>query len=478
MNDFAKNLGAGKASNARTERLSRLLNAGGQASSLEAEAPAAQRYGIAHSLFLLAPLLILVVYLRALQQTTLGGTTSLDDRRVWMLMLASCLMGLIYQALKSNQRKSGVHGVFLIYFLLWGWLGVVSAYAGFTQTYTTIYALAYEMASSFLWLSVFLYVGAFLRSRADFCVLMRHLAGFGLLVSFSVYLGVLFFFLADIEFGEIEFAQGQLMHRFFGPFGDNVGYVICLFALLAFARGRFVTALYHVTAIGLTGTRAALLCTAFGSAVLLLRGSWLKKRGQRGSIPLAIAVGVGGLATLVFFSPYGETLRTRLFDPDNLGRGVSVRTEAYRRALAVISSSPIVGVGFCQFRNTWHLVTGSESMGLAEQDDRLSFFTQNQALQFGTDGGVIAMVLYLALALVLLLSARKCVLASSEAERPYVLAAAAYLLAILIGNQSAVWFAVSSSAGYCLLLVAGALIRFEVLTRKSSRPGAFGHSVR
>lgn len=393
-----------------------------------------------------------------------------------MLMLAFCLLGLGYQVMTAYRRKSRGHFVYLIYFLLWGWLFVVSAYAGITQTYTTLYSLAYEMGSTFLWMSVFLYVGAFLRSRADFCVLMRHLSGFGLLVSFTVYLGVVLFFFADVEFGEIEFSQGQIMHRFFGPFGDNVGYVICLFALLAFARGRFATALYHVTAIGLTGTRAALLCTMFGAGVLLLRGSWLRKRGQGVSIPLAVALGIGGLATLVFFSPYGETLRVRFFDPDNLGRGVSVRTEAYRRAMAVISSSPVVGVGFCQFRNTWHLVTGSESLGLAEQDDRLSYFAQNQILQFGTDGGVIAMVLYLALALGLLLCARKSVMLSSEVERPYVLAAAAYLLAILVGNQSAVWFAVSSSAGYCVLLVAGALVRFEVLARKSAQPVALGQA--
>ncbi len=257
-----------------------------------------------------------------------------------------------------------------------------------------------------------------------------------------------------IRLGELQGeATGAL--RSFGVVGDSVGFILPYFTARAVAERRLVAAAVFAGAVYLTATIGAMLCLLVGlAAVLLLPGA-----GEAGFGPRGRMLALAGLAGLAFLAVLGAgTLSQRLSGGDLLAGGSGLqRLLSARLGLAVAASAPWSGVGFNGF---YTLATrlGAQDLFLAEMGsfaENSIVNTGNQLLQTLCDGGVLALA-----STGLLLHAFWRAAGAAPAAVPdrgaAFFAFRAWLVALVVGNQTSAWILPSSVVWLLVLLVGGA----------------------
>jgi hypothetical protein len=271
----------------------------------------------------------------------------------------------------------------------------------------------------------------------------RMLLLLGYLIGASVYISALLIQFG-IPFGEVQ--ETEFSVRYFGPLGDQVGFFIVFFCLREFIAGNLLRGLFFSGAIIATGTRGAILSLACGMAVCL----FAKRRAVFSRKGWVLLAGLAGITTLLLASSIGQMTLGRFTDIDVWEAGFTQRRITMSLAMKVISENLMTGVGFSGFR---HAVLAYNPEGQFGQfAENFIVNTSNQYLQVLTDAGIIGLIVFLFLMIQcfhVFKVAGKC--AKGGLEVSFV-AGQAWLISLLIGNQSAVWIAHGSLIS-CLLWI-------------------------
>lgn len=361
-----------------------------------------------------------------------------------------------------NMRSLLRRKTHVLFYALFGALAVATWLVRYRHEDTSFYPQMVSLVVCFVWLSTFISVYFAIRTPKQLAIALDTLDIIGLLITASVYLSFVGRIFFGFTFGESVDQFGQ--QRAFGPLGDQVGFVIVLFALLALTQGQWLRMAVHVGAIVLTGTRGAMISLAIGMLwvvwyVLFLRQRQVQRRRYRliFAVLLAAAAFGGFLA-----SPFGATAADRLFSAEQRNATISDRLGPMRLGLQVFSDNPISGVGFLGFSRLESAYDFERTTVVGAN----TWSTQNQYVQTATDGGIFGLML---LVLLLWQIIRTLLLAlhhpAPTANRE-LFAFVAYVVAIAIGNQAAVWLLPSAATGYFLLLIAGIGERTLLLKRQ------------
>ena len=267
--------------------------------------------------------------------------------------------------------------------------------------------------------------------------------------------------LLGIEFGEVlDFGDSI---RAFGPLGDQVAFVLVLFVLTSVAHGAWLSTAVHAGALLLTATRGALVCLLVGLAVLnLLPG---RQRSRMRAVRSAAAAVVVGLLLL---SPAGAVMVERLLTDDPRSR-YGGRLQAIETGLEVVRQHPVTGVGFYGFEQARWAVY--ESAFVDHFTDRSFATTANQLVQTATDGGLFALLMLVGLCVAALRTAWSHPRLTDSHSRKLYAGFAAWVIAVLIGNQSAPWLLPDATLGYFLMAAIGFLEATRQMDVVSPGPG-------
>jgi O-antigen ligase len=355
-----------------------------------------------------------------------------------------------WYAVAQGLRSEGVRAPVLptlLYASLFVWLAastfhafLVLPAAGSEPQFRPLIALV-------LWTSVLIIAPQLLRSEADLRVLFRVLHITGVCIAASVWLGIFGF-----GFGEVlEFRTGEV--RAFGPLGDQVGFALALFALLALAKRSWITLAFQLGALLGTGTRSALLVFVFGVLVLavLEKGRGF---GARSVLRVVwIVLGALILVAVLLATPVGQDFVSRVVDPGPLLATIAQRAGSVMMGVDMFLDRPWVGAGF----NGFAALAWSYDPRLYFVIFRPSFVSNagNQWIQLAVEGGVVAVILFATFTLVMLrrqwLAARNALLSLAPSLR----AIAAWSVAFVCANQTACWVIPNSLPNYYWFLMFG-----------------------
>jgi len=271
----------------------------------------------------------------------------------------------------------------------------------------------------------------------------RMLLLLGYLIGVSIYVSALLYQFG-IPFGEVQ--ESEFSVRYFGPLGDQVGFIIVFFCLREFLAGNALRGLFFSGAILATGTRGVILSLAIGMAACI----YVRRRVIFSTKGWALIVGVAGITTLLFSSGIGQMTLGRFTDIDVWGAGITQRILTMSLALKVVSERWMTGVGFNGFRHVVFSYNPEFQFDLFPEN--LIVNASNQYLQVATDAGIIGLIVFLFLMFQcfrVLKVAGKCAKGNLEVS---FIAGQAWLFSLLIGNQSAVWIAHGSLIS-CLLWI-------------------------
>jgi O-antigen ligase len=387
-----------------------------------------------------------------------------EYRLVYVLLFALLVAALALGAGMITSRASllAFHGLFAALFAGSIPTGLrAGGYAMYTQIQT--------LSMCYIWSSGFFVAFVFLRTRADVDRALVWLRWIGLAVTASVCAGAMLWLAAGIQFGEIVDAYGQF--RSFGPLGDQVGFVIVLFALSSMVRRAWLQFGFHAAALILTGTRGAMLCLAVGALWLAVAGIAKRRGPSRAGMLLRLLFAGAVIAGLVRL-PFASTFADRLVS-DQRDATFSDRLSGAKLGLMVFEQSPMFGVGYGGFRDYVGNFAVGEYFAEGVDVDRDLFTTANQYIQTATDGGVPALCCLLWFAWLVIRNTGRAAAGERGQTRDELLAIQAYAIAIFVGDQSAVWLLPHASAGYFLLLSAGIAER-ALAIREGVGPAAAG----
>ena len=355
--------------------------------------------------------------------------------------LFAVILGTGWLAIAQGLQARGVRvpaAPTLIYFAIFIWLAATTFHAAFVLpgygSEPQFKALAAVAISS----TVFLLAPQFLRTTIELERFFRVLHMSGVVIAASVWLGI-----AGVGFGEVlEFRTGEV--RAFGPLGDQVGFALALFALLALARRSWTVLVFQI---------GALLVLIVGIAVVALQekgsGMGVRALGRM----LWILAGAAMLIGVLLLTPVGQDFLSRVVEPDRLFATLAQRAGSLVLGFDMVVDRPLLGAGF----------NGFAAMAW-EYDPRLYFVVfrpafvsnaGNQWVQLGAEGGVMAIALVAAFVVVMV---RRQWLAARDAApevAPGLRAATAWSLAFVVANQGACWLMPNSLPSFYWFLLFG-----------------------
>jgi hypothetical protein len=409
-----------------------------------------RRVDVTGAVILVTPVLLAVFLATGLSQVEVG-------------MYGVCLLAVL-PYLGPFVGSLGRHPVNLQFVLLFTVLAITTAtaFARVAPGEATLQAKA--LAATAVWASIYIVVFSSLKTPEDTRRLTKWIHVTCLAITASVYATVLLHRIG-IEFGEVlQFSDGTT--RVFGPLGDQVGFVLVLPILTSLAASSPLMFGIHLGALLLTATRGAVLCLTIGVVAYLLVAARARVRPGRRPIA-AVAVLLVGLT--LFLSPLSSVLKGRLVT-EPIVSGVSYRLTAIEAGAQILLEHPVLGLGFNGFGaarpavyEDWTNTAGAEN-GLSR--------TTNQYIQTATDGGALALLL---LVLFVLCTSRGALrIAKSPDASPAVVATQLWLIAIIVGDQGALWLLSNTATGFFVFAVAGMTARMSLTMaeqRTAARPG-------
>ena len=254
--------------------------------------------------------------------------------------------------------------------------------------------------------------------------------------------------------GEVQVQESMI--RYFGPLGDQVGFILSYFIFKALIGQKLWEALFFSVGLVLTGTRGALVTLLVGLGIMLWQGFFVKYRIRRFFL---MKIGICAALGIALWCDMGG-MRSRFFNEELFRSGANQRLLTTSTAFRIFLDNPLIGVGFTGFRYI------APQYGVIEAAvEKLGGFapnyiatTGNQFLQVATDGGVIAIGAFVWMILVISHSLRWAMKHAAAYHRAAFAAGYVWLWSLVLGNQTAAWILPGSLISYLLWLLLGVAI--------------------
>lgn len=288
----------------------------------------------------------------------------------------------------------------------------------------------------------------------------RVVQGIGYTLATSVYIDAALSHLG-IKLGEVQAAGSAA--RYFGPLGDQVGFILLLFLYTDLLASRALRASFFGLALLLTGTRGALIALGAGIIALLLQKRWKRFQGRRYLLPLGVFCGLAGLA---LWWGFGGMLE-RFLNAEIFGFGLTQRTLTMTLAVRVFLDNFLLGVGFTGFRFA-AFEYGAEALFSQQLYFAPAFIATagNQFLQVATDAGLLGLVAFVWMARSFLQALKRAQGSVASPLREFMGAGHLWLLSLLIGNQTAAWLLPGSIISYFVWIMLGIATVAMALARR------------
>jgi O-antigen ligase len=332
------------------------------------------------------------------------------------------------------------------YVLFWAVNLLATLSAQLTLPYSNLGEEFKPLAWIFAWSTVCLLLPQFVNHRSDLTFLARCLGWMGVVVALSV-------FLASVGIGGGEVLENTTGEtRAFGPFGDQVGYVLAFFAVYAAARKSWLEVLLHVAALMVTGTRAAVLVLLLGLAALY----WVRSGGLtslRGLFVWFVRItAVAVLVVAIMLSPAGGFIVERFTNVDLVVITVAERFGSVLIGVDIFSDHPWLGIGFNGYTAAaWHYDPASYFQKL---DFKYVSYASNQLVQTAVDAGIVGVIALTVHAVTALRLQWR--VARAEPGNALFVAGFAWCLAFVVGNQTSCWIIPNSLPALMWFLLVGA----------------------
>jgi hypothetical protein len=305
-----------------------------------------------------------------------------------------------------------------------------------------------------IWCGAVFVIATAIAQPKDLSIFVRTLDAIGVVIASSVILSAM-----GWAPGEVQ-ASDDGLRRVFGLFGDSVAYVLALFLLRGVASASAPIVILNAIALVLTRSLGALVVLGMGVLILIataprasIRAADLTRR--IGSWVLGV-VGLAVVVSLVALALYERAI-------SNPAESITAlnRLGAFQLALAVFADHPWVGVGYNGF--------GALVVGYSPEDFFAVFSenyvaqAQNQWLQTGVDAGALG-ILILACVAWLVTSRLICLSKHAPMHRAAFRAYGAWIAAMFIANQFAVWLLPFSIVSFAFAALAGVSCTAGVLS--------------
>jgi O-antigen ligase len=356
------------------------------------------------------------------------GTNSITLSSLLMLTLVPVLIANLFTGrLKINPRSPG----------LWFFLVLVLSQTMVAIFRPEMFRGAFSITLQFSLMFLVLPLVSIVKDKKALFFAIRSLQAWGLVQALCVYLSFLFP-VAFSTLGNVygDYAGGEF--RTFGIMGDSVGWVLCFFAYWAIAAKQWLKFVFFTGAIVATATLGAIVLVFTGFAIIFLRDlftdfSRIKKYFFLiGFGCIALTASIGTLSKLTAVERVTEA--SSLIDQ---GSGAQ-RLWSYGIAAGFIKENPILGYGFGTYLYQIQNRFGFRSDFLKYSKGAITN-ANNQLLQSVYEVGILGAVVLLVMFFVYLRALIKHIDAMPALFSNFKIATFAWLLDMLLFNQTAVW---------------------------------------
>jgi hypothetical protein len=236
--------------------------------------------------------------------------------------------------------------------------------------------------------------------------------------------------------------------RYFGSLGDSIAWALTLPLIVYFSTGRMPLAALAGVGLALTASRAPVLISV-GALILLMFFS----RGRRFHYAaMILALSIVGLFQGELYTTLADRFATTTFTSND-------RTTTAALGIKIFLQSPLFGSGYNSLTHFYPTSAHRMSLGILPSQT-------STAVQMLSDGGVITFLAYFCFVVAATIAGIGLMRNSQrQAEGGLINGIAAWLLAMLWLNQSALWFVVGSYVGPLVLgmagVIAGSRTRFQ-----------------
>lgn len=253
--------------------------------------------------------------------------------------------------------------------------------------------------------------------------------------------------------GEVQ-ATKEII-RYFGPLGDQVGFIILFFIYSQLISCNFLKTLFFWGAIVATGTVGILIAFGVGLIVLVIhtqKGGW--RINKHRFLLLLIVIFI--MSGILFWIDFGG-LKSRLTGGSLFNFTIVTRQLTMGLATRVFLDNPFIGVGYTGFRFVALDYGAKEAFFEKIGGFSPSYIATayNQYLQLATDGGILALASFLWMALAFLKTLKSSLNHVTGEIQNFLQTGYIWLLSLLIGAQSACWLLPGSLISYLLWIILG-----------------------
>lgn len=416
------------------------------------------------SLTIVAPILMVLAYSGTVDPLVSFGET---DIQYFDLVLAIALLktGI---ALAVDRGHVGLDRVYVAILVFIGVMAAATVLASYRFEWDIIArAEAIALARLVVQMSVLPLVVSSVRTLRGVAYCQKLVEYLGYAVAASIYLNVLGLFF-DVTIGEVQITEAGV--RYFGPLGDQIGFILLFFIYQKGLEGRWIPALFLTGALFATGTRGSVIALIVGITFLV----WQSRRGltslnKRTMLTLVVLVVFSSILILYDVGSMQTRLAGTAFES-----GWEQRVLTMSIATQVFVDNILTGVGYTGFRFLAMEYGALEEFGVYFSPNYIAT-TSNQYLQAATDGGVVGLFAYIWMMSIILKHLKFAGSQTPSIKSSFYSASYVWLLSLLIGNQTAVWLLPGSLISYLLWLVLGLAIATTTNVRREQAVREWGN---
>ncbi len=288
-----------------------------------------------------------------------------------------------------------------------------------------------------------------LRTAQQLNIVQKWVGFIGYVIAASIYFTLV---LRPIGFqlGEVQATETTV--RYFGPLGDQVGFILLFGFFKEFLAHKVLGTLFFGGALVATGTAGALVALGVGLMALVIHMQKSIGHVGRRAFPL---LGVFCVSAGVLMWWDLGSLRSRLESGVLFSFSGMQRLLAIEIALEIFLDNFFTGVGYTGFRYMAYNYGGEEMFfeQVGGFTPNYVATTGNQYLQIAADGGICALLSFFGMVMIFLRTLKTRMRDLSRERDIFFGAGYIWLVSLMIGNQTAVWLTPSSLIGYLLWII-------------------------